>query len=170
MVQWHSKLTMTTGPSASKDNYVHHAMCSCMRGAPALVQVASAEAPYVPSPTASPRRSPRRSTRRGSGLALEPGPRGPPWGDQVALGPLLGRGSAGKVFRGLRGGRPVAVKVHGCCLTPLDICPCTYAVSCQCGVTCASCERREAIKVEGKSEDWKPAQGVNDRNLQALRC
>jgi hypothetical protein len=75
------------------------------------VQVASGEAPYVPSPTASPRRSPRRSTRRGSGLALEPGPRGPPWGDQVALGPLLGRGPAGKVFRGLRSGRPVAVKV-----------------------------------------------------------
>ena len=80
------------------------------------MQVVS-DLPHIPSPAASPR-SPRRSTRRGSGLAQEPGPRGPPWGDQVALGPLLGRGSTGKVFRGLRGGRPVAVKVPGCCLRP----------------------------------------------------
>ena len=83
------------------------------------MQVASAEAPYVPSPTASPRRSPRRSTRRGSGLALEPAPRGPPWGDQVAVGPLLGCGAAGRVFRGLHGGRPVAVKVRTCYLHPI---------------------------------------------------
>ena len=75
--------------------------------AASCLQIPSAESPHSASPAASPRRSPRRST----GLVPEPAARGPPWGDQITLGPLLGRGAASKVFRGLRDGKPVALKV-----------------------------------------------------------
>lgn len=75
--------------------------CSCVSQVPSLDGV---------SPAASPR-SPHRSPRRGSGLQLNPAARGPPFGDSVTLGGLIGRGASGSVYAARRNGKPVAVKV-----------------------------------------------------------
>lgn len=75
-------------------------------------QLAPLETPYPKSSPAASPRSPHRSPRRSVGLQLDPAPRGPPWGEKVTLGPLLGRGTAGNVYHGLRNGKPVVVKVQ----------------------------------------------------------
>lgn len=62
------------------------------------------------SPAASPR-SPHRSPRRSAGLQLNPAARGPPFGDSVVLGGLIGRGATSSVYAAQRNGKPVAVKV-----------------------------------------------------------